>query len=259
MSRINQALSRAEGNPIREERPNAFTLQDYPDEGPGAADDLLESLSPPGEPRTALPPSRPVTADLNRAVDPLLAPHCRRILGVLHERRGERGWKTVAVTSAMETADKTRAAVNLALSLTRTPGSHVLLVDVEVRQPFVSELLGVPSETIQKASGRVQSDVQLIAPSPLLDVLTIGSRSSEGLTDLLDTRLPPLLQECGPRYNWVVVNGPAMSDVTGTGALARLTEGVVFVIGPSTPFPMVEQAIADVGRDRIVGTILIGI
>ena len=39
--------------------------------------------------------------------------------------------------------------------------------------------------------------------------------------------------------------------------LARLTDGVIFVIAAgSTPYPMVQRAISDIGRDHIVGTVL---
>jgi hypothetical protein len=42
--------------------------------------------------------------------------------------------------------------------------------------------------------------------------------------------------------------------------VARLVQGVVFVIGAnSTPFPLVERAIADLGRECIIGTVLNGV
>ena len=70
--------------------------------------------------------------------------------------------------------------------------------------------------------------------------------------------MPALVDDCAAQYDWVLLNAPAMSLLPEDQVLVRLTQGVVFVIGASTSFPMVEGAIAELGRDCIVGTVLVG-
>lgn len=55
----------------------------------------------------------------------------------------ERGWRRVAVTSPTHGCGKSIVAANLALSFARLPSSRSVLVDLELRNPELSRLLGV--------------------------------------------------------------------------------------------------------------------
>lgn len=70
-----------------------------------------------------------------------------------------RGWKTLAVTSPTPSCGKTFTAVNLALSMSRKTDREVLLADLDLRKPQVSDCLGIRCEG--GVSGVVDGRVEL--------------------------------------------------------------------------------------------------
>lgn len=54
------------------------------------------------------------------------------------------GWKRIAVTSPTHGCGKSFVATNLALSLARRAGSRTALIDLDLRRPDLSRLLGLP-------------------------------------------------------------------------------------------------------------------
>jgi len=72
---------------------------------------------------------------------------------------------------------------------------------------------------------------------------------------------PPVVEMLGYLgFDWVLLDTPPVGLLPDAQLLARLTQAVVFVIGAgSTPFPVVEKAIAELGRECIIGTVLTGL
>lgn len=56
----------------------------------------------------------------------------------------ERGWNRIAITSPTHGCGKSFVAANLALSLARRPSSRTVLLDMELRQPALANLFGLP-------------------------------------------------------------------------------------------------------------------
>ena len=52
-------------------------------------------------------------------------------------------WRVVGVTSPTPSCGKTLTAVNMALSMARTPDTEVLLVDMDLRRPKIANYLGI--------------------------------------------------------------------------------------------------------------------
>jgi Mrp family chromosome partitioning ATPase len=69
----------------------------------------------------------------------------------------QNAWKTVAVTSPTPNCGKTLTAINLAFSIARQPGRQVLLADMDLRKPQISNCLGLVQGggTIDVLSGRI--------------------------------------------------------------------------------------------------------
>lgn len=61
----------------------------------------------------------------------------------------ERGWRRVAVTSPTHGCGKSIVAANLALSFARLPSCRSVLVDLELRNPELSRLLGVSASPLR--------------------------------------------------------------------------------------------------------------
>lgn len=204
-------------------------------------------------------PRPAVRAEASQVLAPELVRQCQRLATVLHERQSKQGLKTLAVMSAVGKEGKSEAAVGLALALTRAYSNRVLLIDRNLRHPSMHELVGVSNSSGLSELVRYHREVAPVTVSALLHLLPAGAPALDLTEELISSRMRELLTESTRRYDWVVVDTPAMSVLDEAETVGRLTDGVVFVIGGSTPFPMVQQAIAKLGRPRIVGTILNGV
>jgi Mrp family chromosome partitioning ATPase len=66
-----------------------------------------------------------------------------------------------------------------------------------------------------------------------------------------------LLHECGRRFEWVLVDTPPVGLLPDAHLLARSVGAVILVIGAgSTPAATIERTVADLGPERIIGTVL---
>jgi capsular exopolysaccharide synthesis family protein len=173
----------------------------------------------------------------------------------------DRGLKTVVVTSAAPREGKTLTVVNLALTLSESYARRVLVIDADLRWPSVHRVLGITAETgLSEALGRLSSQLPLVEVSPLLSVLPAGHPKPNPLACLSSDRMQAVVNECASRFDWVLVDTPPVGVLADAQLLARRVQGVVFVIrAGATPFSVVERAIAELGRESVIGTVLNGV
>lgn len=285
MSRIDEALRRASGGPVANRqgvaligdaaaarRADELTLEQYPHERPLASDggdragrgerDQLGVAALPTGGRGRLASVQPdAEGKLVMSAGPELVEQYRRLAAALHNAQSERGLRTVMITSARPQEGKTLTAINLALTVGKSYARRVLLIDADLRQPSVHEHLGVRNHMgLSEALHDDWRELPLIEVSPLLTVLPAGQPEPNPLAALTSVRMRALLDECAARFDWVLLDTPPVGLLPDARLLARLTQAVVFVIGVgSTPFPVVQKAIAELGRECIIGTVLNGL
>ncbi|MBA2413718.1 MAG: CpsD/CapB family tyrosine-protein kinase [Burkholderiaceae bacterium] len=190
--------------------------------------------------------------------DPIAVEQYRRLAATLHGLQTEHGTNTLMVTSTVPREGKTLTVTNLALTLSESYQRRVLLIDADLRRPTVHELLGVPnvlglSDGLEANSG----GLPLVQVSSNLWVLPAGRPDANPMAGLTSDRMRVLLEEAASEFDWVLVDTPPVGIMPDAHLLARLTQGVIFVIAAgSTPFALVERAVADIGREHIVGTVL---
>ena len=184
----------------------------------------------------------------------LLLQRCRRVAAHLRELQAQRELKTLMLTSVDEGSGRTRAALHLAMALASNSPHQVLLIDADIRRPHVHDLVGCGNDIGLADVLRGESGVPLHRLAPLVHVLPAGSPIPY-VPELASERMGALLGQCAARYEWVLVDAPADSQF----ALGTLVHGAVFVIDSSTPFPVVGKAMTELGADRVVATILIGL
>jgi Mrp family chromosome partitioning ATPase len=258
MSRIDEALRRARDGRVAEppKTESGHTLQEYPHEHRSAVDG--DSAAPPVTAQIAAPVAQ---ATLAVEIPPNLTRQCQRIAASLRERQSQQGVKTVAVASASTGEGKTSTVLGLALTLTRTNASRVLVVDADLCQSTLHEALHIKPGTglIDILSGERHTAPPIVV-HPSLHVLLAGRASTHPVVDLGSDGLRALLMQCATHYDWVLVDTPAMSLLLDEAdVLGRLTDGIVFVVGATTPFTIAERAMAVIGEARILGTVLNGL
>jgi capsular exopolysaccharide synthesis family protein len=275
MSRIEAALKRATGDrlergvaleePVRpiEDRQG---LALYPEEhGRTASEPRSVSASLQSWPRGDL--GRKEQGALTAALDgkliltqapPVAVEQYRRLAAAVHELQATHGTKTLMVTSALPQEGKTLTVTNLALTLSESYGRRVLLIDADLRRPSVHEVFRL-SNAIGLIDGlRAEAgELSLIPVTRLLSVLPAGRPDGNQMAALTSDRMRVILEEAASVFDWVLLDAPPVGIMPDANLLARFTEGVIFVIAAgSTPFEFVDRALADIGRDRVVGTVL---
>jgi Mrp family chromosome partitioning ATPase len=288
MGRIHQALTRATGGDPADLEETSFSLDEYPSEHRPRLDGenrqrldgenrLLSSPVPDVGPisvpsavsdagpiavASAVRDARPISAatlGLELSVERMR--HCQRIATTLQAAQVPNGLKTVAIASAAAGEGKTTTMLGLAMMLTRKNSSRVLLVDANFCRPALHNAIGIEHGpgVIDFVSGeRPKAEPLVLHPS--LHVLLAGRASMYPAADLGSERLRGLLKQYAADYDWVLVDTPALSQLGDEAdVLGRLTDGVVFVIGPMTPFAVAERAMAAIGEGQILATLLDGL
>jgi Mrp family chromosome partitioning ATPase len=100
-------------------------------------------------------------------------------------------------------------------------------------------------------------DLSLLPVTPLLSVLPAGRASSNPMAGLTSDRMRVVLEEAASVFDWVLLDAPPVGIMPDAHLLARLTEGVIFVIAAgSTPYDLIDRALTEIGRENVVGTVL---
>jgi Mrp family chromosome partitioning ATPase len=69
--------------------------------------------------------------------------------------------------------------------------------------------------------------------------------------------LRTLVADAASSFDWVLLDTPPVGMLTDAHLVARATDGVLFVIAAGmTPYTLVQRSLNEIGRDRIVGTVL---
>jgi capsular exopolysaccharide synthesis family protein len=276
MSRIEEALNRAAGEPVvtlpvdqerARARPAEQALERYPLEGTAVRRTISKvDLAPgvliaPGASRNHQFVPLDAETDVKLVTGhPIAAAveQYRRLAATLHQLQAERGVKTLMITSAVPREGKTLTATNLALTLSESYGLKVLLVDADLRRPSVHEIFKLPNTTgLSDCLRHDRGHLQLVEVSRCLTVLPAGRSTSDPMAQLTSDRMKALVKEAADRYDWVILDTPPIGLLPDAQLLTGVADGVIVVIGAgSTPYTLVQRVVNELGADNIIGTVL---
>jgi len=172
-----------------------------------------------------------------------------------HERR------VIAVSSALRGEGKTELTANLGLAIAQT-GARIALVDANLRAPRLAELLDLQSDfgLLDVMAGRLSADLALCRRPPgALQVLGAG-RTPLDSTELLDGRaFGAVLGELADRFDWVLVDAPALLPSTDAVVAAREAGAALLVAhAGSTDTAQLSQAARALGivEAELLGVVL---
>jgi protein-tyrosine kinase len=194
------------------------------------------------------------------------AAHAYRMLRtrVLQKARAE-GARVFGIVSGAQGEGKTLTAVNLAISLAAEPNQSVTLVDLDLRRPRVSKVLGIkPScglETWLGGNAPAQEVCCHIDTLPRLRVVpTLAplTGSSETLAGSRPAELFETLQ-VWDRMGLIIVDLPPALLTDDVLTVAPIIHGFILVVTEGrTLRDDVQRVVELLGRERIVGTVLNG-
>jgi len=189
---------------------------------------------------------------------PVSVEQYRRVAAALHEYQQQHALKTIMVSSAVPKEGKTLTALNVALTLAQSYHSRVLLIDADLRRPSIQQSFSLPD-------GRGLGDVLAAGGGPLplvevatgLSVLPAGKANKDAVGLLTASCFRTLIADAASQFDWVLIDTPPVGALSDARLISNLAEGVLFVIdAQSTPYDLVKRAIAELGPERIVGTVL---
>jgi protein-tyrosine kinase len=241
----------------------AEALDAYPMEAPEEPDPAFDLPAPEQfvEPEHEATYARmPVTEKLiSGRADHTTVEQFRRLAGRLHLAQAERGTRTVMVTSALVGEGKTLTATNLALTLSESYKKQVLLIDADLRRPWLHEMFQVPNLTglNDGLNASVDRKVPVIRFSDYLSVVTAGRPEADPMGVLTSDRMHRILEDAAGAFDWVIIDTPPVALLTDAHLLASLVDSVLIVVrAGKTPLSAIRKATDAVGRGKVLGVVL---
>ncbi len=191
--------------------------------------------------------------------DVALEEQYRRVAAALHHAQVQRGLRSVMVGSAVAAEGKTLTASNVALTLSKSLNRRVLLIDGDLRRPSIHHMFGVDNsrgliDTLRNPLGG------RLAVSPVaknLWVLPAGRPTADPMGNLVSETMKQLIADAVSQFDWVIVDTPPVALMPDANLLAAMIDGALLVICASTtPYPLVQRAVAAIGPQRVLGIIL---
>jgi receptor protein-tyrosine kinase len=271
MTRLSEALKRAEEKgeafpvALREDRPaGAWQFSADAPPAPRAAERPIVNPEPAAP---SLPSSliSHVAEDergkmvVGEQADAALVEQYRHLAAALHKAQAECGYRSVMVTSALQSEGKTLTASNLALTLSHSYQRRVLLIDADLRRPRLQEMFKLP-----KGAGLTDSltlprggKLPIHQISPTLWVLMAGRPTTDPMSTLVSSSMKQLLDDARDAFDWVIVDTPPIAILPDANVLAAMIDTALLVVSAqSTPYPMVQRAAQAIGSTRILGVVL---
>jgi capsular exopolysaccharide synthesis family protein len=179
------------------------------------------------------------------------------------QRFRENNWNTLAITSPGEEEGTTLTAINLAISIAREISYTVLLVDANLRHPWMLEQLGLAHR--KGLSDYLTDDVPLsellFRPDNLehLVILPGGHPLSNSSEMLSSPKMAQLVEELKTRYpdRIIIFDLPPVLITDDTLAFAPNVDAALLVVSEGvTRKQDIENAIDLLSVTNVVGTVL---
>ena len=173
-------------------------------------------------------------------------------------------YKVVAVTSAIAEEGKTLTSANLAANLASVGRKKVLLIDTDMRKSDIAGMFNAPAKPglTEFLTGAVSHD-KIILSSKSLGGLYLISGGERGIAppDLLaGEAFRSFLQEIRSEFDVILLDTPPILPVADTMSLRDQVDGfiVIFRMG-FTPYVMLQQALEEIEKSKILGVVLNGV
>ena len=174
--------------------------------------------------------------------------------------------KVIAVTSPGMGDGKTVTTLNLAGSLSQSPGTRVLVIDADLHRPAVATHLGLGTDeghSLEDAldtrdATRAARAAQRI-DSLNLSVLLPGSTSTPPYQVLGSPHVGSLLTQMRGQYDYVLIDTPPAAPLADVRMLGRWVDGFIVVVSAHrTSRKQLVEALGALDRDKVVGVVFNG-
>jgi len=172
--------------------------------------------------------------------------------------------KVVAVTSAIAEEGKTLTSSSLAANLASVGRKKVLLIDTDLRKSEIAQMFNAPSKPGLKdfLAGSVTQDKIILSNNSVKGLYFIpgGEKGTQPKDLLAGETFRSFLQEMRGIFDVVILDTPPIIPVADTMSLLDQVDGfiLIFRIG-FTPYVMLQQALEEIEKSKILGVVLNGV
>ncbi len=152
-------------------------------------------------------------------------------------RTSNKAFKAIVVTSSIPKEGKSTVSANLAAAMAEI-GRRVLLVDANMCHPMQHQIWGLTNtfglSNILSAQAGFEVIEKSIEKSDVanLDILTAGVIPPKPIALLDSQRMPLLIAYFSTRYDFVIIDAPALSNAADALTLSHMSDGVLVVARP---------------------------
>jgi capsular exopolysaccharide synthesis family protein len=190
----------------------------------------------------------------------LAAEKFRMFSNRLATMRSAHGLKVVQVVSSVVGEGKSTVSSNLAVTLSRRPGEHVLLLEGDLRRPSLAQIFGIkPPPGIGEwwDKGAPPTGPQLYRINDLrLWLLPAGTTDCAG-DILLSPQIPALLAGYAQLFDWVIVDSPPLLPLADASLWARAVDGTLLVVRSGVPTKrLLRKGLESLDKARLIGILM---
>jgi tyrosine-protein kinase Etk/Wzc len=171
--------------------------------------------------------------------------------------------KTLLVTSPLPHDGKSTVCLNLATALAEGGKKNVLLIEADLHQPVLNARLQINAWAglAECLEGVVDPRSVIRRIHPLHWYLLPAGGSRANASELLQTAaLAGVMSKLLPRFDWIIVDSPPVLPLSDATSLTRYADATLLVArADQTLREDIDETIAIIGRQRIVGIVLNGV
>lgn len=178
----------------------------------------------------------------------------------LRDLRNAKSLSRLLVTSPLPQEGKSTLAVSLATALAEHGKRTILLIEADLHHPAVTQQLDLkPGPGLAEC---LQTGLDPLSALRRLEpvgwyFLPAGGRCDHATELLQSDGLQVVMQTLAAHFEWIVIDSPPVVPLTDTLSLAKQADATLLVVRAGrTPREAVEQSIALLGRERVVGIVL---
>ncbi len=183
---------------------------------------------------------------------------------ILIPHEGRQNSRTIMVTSILPKEGKSFVSANLGVALAQGVDQHCLLVDCDLRLPTLAGLFGLSRN--RGLADYLKNNIEiatLIRKTSMekLSILASGVPPVNPAELLGSGRMHELVGELSSRYpdRFVIFDSPPLRVASESMVLAQAVDGVVLVVRQGVSGRvLIEQAIEDIGKQKIIGVVFNG-
>jgi len=184
----------------------------------------------------------------------------------LEQKRGDEGF-VVSVVSPGRGEGKTLLAAQLAMTLSESDRARVVLVEGNLERPLLAATLGVELKGAAGLSAQVRERRsggarawRVVRVGSSLSLLGEASRAAADPAALHSIYLEAAIAALRRRYDYVVIDGPAILGSGDANVLEGVSDGVLVVArAHETKGAALARAVQQIGSGRILGVVLNGV